>query len=158
VFDDVFRVEYPGLVRLLVPIVGSAEDAEAIAQDAFVGAYARWSRIGRYERPGAWVRRVAIRDAVRFDRRRRRRLPEGGRPRDPIDAVPDSLDLLAAIRRLPPRQRACVVMHDLADQSTANVAATLGCSESTVRVHLHRARATLADLLSADAPEVNGGR
>ena len=44
-------------------------DAEGLVQDAFVKAFARWGRIGRPDRPGAWGQRVAIRDAVRFARR-----------------------------------------------------------------------------------------
>lgn len=63
-FEDAFRAEYPGIVRVVTPIVGSVADAEAVTQDAFVKAFTRWRRIGGYDRPGAWVQRVAVRDAV----------------------------------------------------------------------------------------------
>jgi RNA polymerase sigma-70 factor (ECF subfamily) len=158
VFDDAFRVEYPAVVRVVAPIVGSVEDAEALTQDAFVKAYLRWPRVGRYDRPGAWVRRVAIRDAVRFAERRRRPLPQPDGTRDALDDVAGRLDLLGAVRALPPRQRACVVLFHLADWPSSDVAEALGCSEATVRVHLHRARAALAALLGADEPEVSDGR
>jgi RNA polymerase sigma-70 factor, ECF subfamily len=140
-FDDAFRAEYPAVVRVVAPIVRSRADAEGVAQDAFVKAYTRWRRIGRYDRPGAWVRRVAIRDAVRVAERSRRaaagtRAATSG-PGDPADAVATQVDLTRLLGELPARQRACVVLHHLADWPVADVAQALGCAEATVRVHLH---------------------
>lgn len=151
-FDDVFRDDYRDVVRVVSPIVGSVADGEAIAQDAFLKAFVRWRRIGRYDRPGAWVRRVAIRDAVRVaERDRRRPAPAAPPSRDLEHAVVARLDVVRVLGRLSPRQRACVVLHHLADQPVADVADALGCNESTVRVHLHRARAALAALLDPDS-------
>lgn len=65
-----FRDEYRPIVRVVAAIVGDLADAEAIAQDAFVQAIVRWRRIRNYDKPGAWVRRVAIRESVRFARKR----------------------------------------------------------------------------------------
>jgi len=59
----------------------------------------------------------------------------------------DRLDLLAALRSLPERQRQAVVLHYLMDCRVATVAELMGLSEGTVKAHLHRARATLHDLL-----------
>ena len=67
-FDEAFRAEYADIVRVVAPIVGSVEDAEAVVQDAFLKAFTRWRRVGGYDRPGAWVQRVAIRDAVYWER------------------------------------------------------------------------------------------
>ena len=61
-------------------------------------------------------------------------------------------ELWAAVRRLPKRQAQCVALHYLEDRSTAEVAAVLGISEATVRVHLHRARTHLATTLGEEAP------
>lgn len=157
-FEEAFRAEYAGVVRVIAPIVGSVEDAEAIAQDAFVKAYTRWTRIGRYDRPGAWIRRVAIRDAVRFADRERRPIPAAATERGSSDSVASLLDLAAALRQLPAQQRACVVLHYLADWPVADVAEALGCKEATVRVHLHRARDALAATLGTDAEETTDGR
>jgi RNA polymerase sigma-70 factor (ECF subfamily) len=157
-FEDAFRADYPDVVRVIAPIVGSVEDAEAVAQDAFVKAYTRWKRIGRYDRPGAWVQRVAIRDAVRLAERSRRTVPGPTAERDAGDTVAAHVDLHAAMVRLPAKQRACIVLHYLADQPVSEVASALGCKEATVRVHLHRARAALAGLLRPDREEMKDGR
>lgn len=156
-FDEAFREEYPRVVRVVAPIVGSVEDAEALTQDAFVKAYTRWRRVGRYDRPGAWVQRVAIRDAVRFAERRRRPMPEPLAPVDSADAVARTVDLHAALAGLPVKQRACVVLYYLADWPVTDVAEALGCKEATVRVHLHRARTALAVALDLDAEEMTDG-
>jgi RNA polymerase sigma-70 factor (ECF subfamily) len=157
-FEDAFRAEYPGVVRVVSPIVGSVADAEAVAQDAFLKAYTRWRRVGGYDRPGAWVRRVAIRDAVRFAQRHRHsEAAEAGGP-DQTEAVAASVDLERALRRLPPRQRACVVLYHLADWPMEDIAEALGCREATVRVHLHRGRNALAVMLGSDTEEMSDGR
>ena len=160
-FDDAFRAEYSAVVGVVAPIVGSLAEAEGVAQDAFVKAYTRWRRIGRYDRPGAWVRRVAIRDAVRVAERSRRaaagaQVATSGLG-DPADAVATQVDLMRLLRALPARQRACVVLHHLADWPIPEVAEALGCAEGTVRVHLHRGRAALVAALGAEDKELNDG-
>jgi RNA polymerase sigma-70 factor (ECF subfamily) len=157
-FDDAFRAEYAAVVRVVSPIVGSVAEAEAVAQDAFLKAYLRWRRVGRYDEPGAWIRRVAIRDAVRVAGRRERTGRRGPASPDPSDAASTHIDLERALAHLTARQRACVVLHHLAGWPARDVAAALGCSEATVRVHLHRGRATLATLLREDTEEIPDGR
>lgn len=156
-FEQIFRSDYPSVVRVISPIVGSVEDAEAVTQDAFVKAYSSWKRVGSYDRPGAWIRRVAIRDAVRFVERRRRRTPMPAVESESSDSTVGALDLDGALRRLSPKQRACVVLHYLADWPVAEVADAVGCSEATVRVHLHRARGALAVALAPRDPEMTDG-
>lgn len=149
-FEDLFHEEYPSLVRAVLPIVGDVGDAEAIVQEAFVTAMARWSRVRRYDRPGAWVRRVAIRDAVRHSARRQRRWAAPSPPPPMAEAITDRIDLDRALAQLPARQRAAVVLHHLLGWPTAEVAESLGCAEATVRVHLHRGRSALAAILTTD--------
>jgi RNA polymerase sigma-70 factor, ECF subfamily len=158
-FDEVFRDGYREVVRVVSPIVGSVGDGEAVAQEAFLKAFVRWRRIGRYDKPGAWVRRVAIRDAVRVAGRQRRQ-PAPERPPDlsPDQAVVARLDVARLLVHLSPQQRACVVLHYLADLPVAEVADAVGCRESTVRVHLHRARAVLATVLDIDPEETSDAR
>jgi RNA polymerase sigma-70 factor (ECF subfamily) len=141
-FDDFVRVEWPGIVRSLRLIAGD-DGAEDVAQDAFARAYSRWTKIGAYDKPGAWVRRVAIRDAVRERKRRAR-----GRELEAAAAVTvepgSALDLVAALRTLSPQQRVCIVLRYLEGYENVEIAELLGCAATTVGVHLHRAKLRLA--------------
>jgi DNA-directed RNA polymerase specialized sigma24 family protein len=73
-FDGFFAVEFPVIARAAWFVVLDTEVAKEIAQEAFCRALQRWDRISGYERPGAWVRTVAIRLALRSRDRRRREL------------------------------------------------------------------------------------
>lgn len=157
-FEQTFRAEYAAVVRTVAPIVGSTADAEALTQDAFAKAFVRWWRVGDYDRPGAWIRRVAIRDAVRFAERSGRTAPAPAEAEDPGDGVARRVDVERALGALTPNQRACTVLHHLAGWPVADVSDALGCSEPTVRVHLHRARKQLASALSNNAEEISDGR
>lgn len=157
-FTAFFQTEYPALVRTLYLVVHDRELARDIAQDAFVQLFARWRRISHYERPQAWVRRVGIRMAVRASRRERvrprleRELDLGSLPK-PVD-----LDVLRAVGQLPASQRAAVALFYLEDRPVTEVAEVLSCSEVTAKVHLHRARKRLAELLDIEgrSEEVRG--
>jgi RNA polymerase sigma-70 factor (sigma-E family) len=155
-FDWLFRDEYPAIVRTAYLMLGDRAAAEDVAQEAFVRLYARWRRISRYERPGAWVRRVAIRLASRSLRAGRRTLVlaevEGPDRQPPAG----DLDLRRALLRLPAAQRAAVVLHYYEDLPVAEVAAILNCATSTAKVHLHRARKRLAQALGEEASDVVG--
>ena len=145
-FDD----EYAGLVRLAAVITGDAHVGEEVVQEAFARAVARWRRLRDYERPGAWLRLVVVRLAVRARDRRRREpavaaIPERATPGPDAEV----LDLLAALRRLTPMQRAAVALFHLEDLPVDDVAALLRIPASTVRSHLHRGRAALAPMLAA---------
>jgi RNA polymerase sigma-70 factor (sigma-E family) len=151
-FAWLFRDEYPSIVRTAYLMLGDREAAEDVAQEAFVRLYARWSRVSRYDRPGAWVRRVAIRLAVRA-RRRAATLPLQAEQLGHQEA-PGDPDLRRALLALPAKQRAAVVLHYLEDLPVADVAELMGCAVSTAKVHLHRARKRLALELGEETDDV----
>jgi RNA polymerase sigma-70 factor (ECF subfamily) len=153
-FAWLFRDEYPAIVRTAYLMLGDREAAEDVAQEAFVRLYARWRRVSRYDRPGAWVRRVAIRLAARARYRRPilALLPEQPGPAE-VAADPD---LRRALLSLPANQRAAIVLHYLEDLPVAEVAGLMGCAVSTAKVHLHRARKRLAMLLGEETDDVAG--
>ncbi len=157
-YEALFRAEYPGILRTAYAVVGDRRSAEEVTQEAFARLYVRWERVSRYDRPGAWVRRVAIRLAGRHRGTHRPTVerPDGPAPTSGLDRD-EHLDLLAALSRLSPAQRAAVVLHYLHDLPVAQVAAELGCRESTARVHLHRARQHLAAVL-AESEVTSGDR
>jgi len=147
-FDAFFAQEFAATARAAWFVVFDADLADEIAQEAFCRALRRWRQVARYDRPGAWVRTVAIRLAVR--RRHRQRLEveltdvAAGVHNDP-DLSDDVLE--TALRSLPGQQRAAVVLRYLCDLDIDSVAAALQCRPATARVHLHRARRALGDLL-----------
>jgi RNA polymerase sigma-70 factor (ECF subfamily) len=150
-FDEFFASTYPAIVRSAALVVGDREVARELAQDAFVKALVHWKRVRTYDRPEAWVRKVAFRMALRAKGRE----PQRGALSEPVvsDRVAD-VDLLRVISQLPPMQRAAIALHYLDDLPVEEVAATLGCAPSTARVHLHRGRTRLAELLHEEHDDV----
>jgi RNA polymerase sigma-70 factor (ECF subfamily) len=146
---------YPRLVGVLTLVGGSRPDAEEIAQEAFARLLVHWGRVSAYEDPEGWVRTVAVRMLV--SRRRRQRVASLGLARlaqEPAasggDPPEDRLDVLVALGRLAPPQRAVVVLHHLLDLPVERVAADLGVPVGTVKSRLARARAALGTALSTD--------
>jgi DNA-directed RNA polymerase specialized sigma24 family protein len=145
-----FRVEFAPVLRTVTLMLRDQSRAEEITQDAFVQLLHDWPKVSHYERPEAWVRRVAVRLAMRAIRRQRlwvlvrtELLPRAAPP-------PSRFDLEGAIRRLSGSQRAAIVLHYYEDRPVSEVAAILGCAEPTARVHLHRGRKRLRELLGED--------
>lgn len=163
-FDAVYGAEWHGLVALGWSLTGSWAAAEELVQDAFADAYRRWDEVGRLDRPGAWVRRAIVNRSASHGRRRsverRGVLRLAGRAEAEADGPQDDRtgddgvarvqdpDFWAALRALPDRQRACLALHYLDDLPVAEIAHAVGCSAATVKVHLHRGRAALAERLA----------
>jgi RNA polymerase sigma-70 factor (sigma-E family) len=142
-FADLAALSYKVGYRL----TGDRGVAEDLCQEALARAYASWRRVAGYDE--AWVARVTTNLAIgRW--RRDRRLTEG-QPvlravTDPVDPAV-RLELVAALRALPRRQREVVTLRYLADLPEAEVAAALGCSAGTVKQHAHRGLAALRSRL-----------
>jgi RNA polymerase sigma factor (sigma-70 family) len=152
-FDSLFAAEYASVLRTVTLICHDRNQAQDITQDAFVELLRHWDKVSRFDRPGAWVRRVAIRKLMGSRRRElRRRAAEAAFER-PGQVEPADLDVLRALRELPVRQRTAVVLYYFEDLSLHDVAGILGCSTSTAAVHVHRARARLGDVLKEVAPD-----
>ncbi len=151
-FERFFRDEYPRLVPMLQALTGDRGRAEDLAQDALAAAQRRWDQISGYERPGAWVRRVALNASSNARRRQRREvasLRRVGADDATTETVAGDSRLWALVRALPEQQRWAVALHYVEDRPVAEVAAVLRCSEGTVKTHLSRARTALARQLEA---------
>lgn len=150
-FDEFFASTYPAIVRSTTLVVGDREVARELAQEAFVKALLHWRRVRGYDHPVAWVRTVAFRMALRAKAREPER---GALPESAVaDRVAD-VDLQRVITQLTPMQRASIALHYLDDLPVDEVASVLRCAPETVRVHLHRGRARLAELLQEDHDDV----
>jgi RNA polymerase sigma-70 factor (sigma-E family) len=148
-----FRAEFPAVLRTVFLILHDRGRSEDVTQEAFIQLFTHWRKVSRYERPDAWVRRVAIRQAIRALRRDRiRALREREAAADPVPGVPD-VDLARAIRQLPVMQRTAIVLFYFEDRPVSEIAGILGISGGAVKVHLHRARRRLAELLGEEVGE-----
>jgi RNA polymerase sigma-70 factor (sigma-E family) len=153
---DLYRVHYPSLVRLASLLVHDTATAEDVTQDAFAQVYVAWDRIREPEKALAYVRRAVLNGA----RSRLRHLQVVGRHRpEPRRDAPSAevgalvgeehRRVVAALRALPARQRECLALRYYLDLSEAETAATLGISAGSVKTHVHRGLAALAQTLEA---------
>ena len=145
----------PGLHRLAYLLCGDWHEAEDRVQDALSKAALHWRRIERVEHPDAYVRRILVNECKSMWRRSWWRL----RPGEPVevgvsdatDAVDARADLMHALRRLPLRQRATVVLRYYEDLSEAETARVLGCSIGTVKSQLHKAMRALQQTMTKES-------
>jgi RNA polymerase sigma-70 factor (sigma-E family) len=147
---------YPRTRHVAFLLVGDLALAEEIAMDAFVVACGRWRRISLLEHPESYVRRAAVNIAISRGRRRaaeRRANARVGAADGQVVAEWDpsvgerAREVIAAVGALPPRQRACVVLHYFEDLSIDETASTLRCSAGTVKSQLSKARQSLGSAL-----------
>lgn len=153
-FPAFYERDFSRVAAVLVAVGTDVATAEELTQEAFARAFARWDD-GMIERPATWVRTVAVNLArsrwrrLAAERRARHRL-QGDSRILPAPAVPEYGEVWRHVRELPDRQRMAVALRYVDGLSTSETAAVMGCAEATVRVHLHRARATLATCLQGD--------
>ena len=146
-FEQFYRREYRSVLALAYALAGRTWIAEELSQEAFAAAYRSWDDI---ENPGGWVR-TAVTNKTHSWRRRRYAevgaLTRIGHGRTSVeDSIPaETAEFWAEVRKLPNRQAQAVALYYLEDRPTDEAAAILGCSASTFREHLMRARRTLAD-------------
>lgn len=152
-FDDFYRAEFRAMVAIAAAVSGSHLLAEDMAQEAMTRVYKKWDRVSGYDKPGAFARRVTINLAS--SRRRRDQVAARSNQRLVERALPPQAEphdeVWQAIATLPPKQRAAVALHYLEDLPIEEIAQILDIANSTARVHLHRARTTLAELLGGEA-------
>ena len=152
-FEDFYMREYPAVVGLAYALSGSRWGAEDFAQEAFLAAHRDWERIGAYEQPGAWVRRVVANLPSRRSGggRRRRRRWRGSRQSTPRSRTsrPSHPAFWAAVRSLPRRQAQVVALFYLEDRPIADGGTILDMTPGTVKRHLYDARKELARGLRA---------
>ncbi|SCG54582.1 SigE family RNA polymerase sigma factor [Micromonospora humi] len=155
-FEEFYRSSRQRVVTVLYALGGDLTEAQDAAQEAYVRAWQRWSKVGAYDDPEAWVRTVGHRLLVNRWRKVRNSVVAYRRHGPPPAVGPPSentVALIAALRRLPAEQRQAIVLHHLADLSVAEIAAQLGTPSGTVKARLARGRRALATLLDVTLPE-----
>ena len=144
-FARVFAEDGPGLWRTIYAFTGGRR---AIADDVVAEAFARAiAHSGTIREPVPWLYRVSFRIAQVELKREQRGSP--GETEVVVDP-PEVSGLMPAMRQLSPNQRAAIVLHYEADLPVAEVASRMGITSATVRVHLHRGRTRLRELLGSE--------
>jgi RNA polymerase sigma-70 factor (sigma-E family) len=163
-FADVFAARWPRLLRTTYAVTGDRQLAEDTLQSAFAKAYAAWARVSGADDPVAYVRRIAINVALQHHRRAstRRESVVEHTPEQPERAREDDLlahdEVWVAIRTLPPRQRAVVVLRYYEDLSERQIADVLRCRPGTVKSQASAALTTLRARLAEAAHTPEGDR
>lgn len=145
-FAEFFRTCLPVVTRTLTALTGDTRVVEDIAQDALLIAQHRWADIHAYDKPEAWVLKVAIRLMRRWQQRHQHETPLVAMP-EMVQQVHEVEALHSALRELSPRHREAVALHHLLGYSVSEIASVLLVGESTVRTHLSRGRADLRRIL-----------
>jgi RNA polymerase sigma-70 factor (ECF subfamily) len=145
---DLERLYEKDAARLWRSLLGFTGDPE-VAKDAMAEAFAQALGRGQAIRsPERWVWRAAFRIASgEMKARSQQRALVDDRS---YDMVEPPTDLLRILRQLSPKQRAAIILHFYAGHSTREVAAILGSTTGTVRVHISQGRRRLRRLLEME--------
>lgn len=159
-FAEFYRSAADECLRTVVVSIGDEDAARDVVDEAFARAWASWRTVSRHPAPKAWVVRTALNVRISRWRRRRREVtvadpalvadPPAGAPAGPVDPR-----IMAALMRLPARQRQVVALRLILDLDTAATAQLLGIAAGTVMAHLGRAMATLRQDLHSELTQEN---
>jgi RNA polymerase sigma factor (sigma-70 family) len=151
-FAEFYRETKDECLLAVLVSVGDRDTAQDLVAEAFARACMSWQKVSKHPAPKAWVVRTALNAGVSRWRRRRREVPVADlalvadRPAasEPADSSVDP-KIMAALLRLPGRQRQVVALRVFLDLDTERTAQVLGVAPGTVRAHLSRAIAALRD-------------
>lgn len=140
------------VLRTAARILGDTQQAQDVHQEVFLEIWRRWHKYNGRTNWNAYLYRTTVRSAIRFAKKSRtgRHIPQQG---DAIASIsPDENLRVAELQRklggylakLPKRQAEVFVLSRIEGLRNEKIAKLLGCSQETVRVHLHRAVKRLA--------------
>ena len=154
-----FDAFYSGSVRRVTgqvyAMTGSRAEAEDCVAEAYARAWQRWDKVSGYGDPEAWVRTVAYRVSVSAWRKAanmRAAHRRHGMPTDTRGLSPDYVAIIAALRKIPSRQRQAIVLYHLVGLSVDEIAKETGAASGTVKARLSRGRQALAPHLTEADP------
>ncbi len=147
-FEGFFQQHEHDIFTYLWRLTGEEQTAHDLTQETLLRAWQHFGKVSRYDRPGAWLFRVA--SNLAFSHLRRRATPAGtpstlsdeGGPAssDPAWRLAERESVRATLMGLPPRQRAALVLREVYGFSGEQIAAALGISEGAVKMLLSRGR------------------
>lgn len=158
-FVALFDRHYRSLRGLAFVMLGDRARAEEVVMEAYLKAFSGWNRVAHVDHPHAYLRQIVVNLCRSKFRREKVELRVNAlfHRTAHTEWQPDRelrMDLWDAVRKLPERQRACVVLRYLEDMTEREIADALECSIGTVKSQLSKARAKLERELESDG----GGR
>jgi RNA polymerase sigma-70 factor (sigma-E family) len=163
---ELYSEHYRTLVRLADSLVRDIPTAEEVVQDAFVAMHGGWQRLQDREKALAYLRqaivnrsRSVLRHRTVVDPNLQKAPPDLPSAERGVPILMERSAVVAALRRLPDRQREAIVLRYYADLSEAEIAAAMGISRGAVKSHTARGMATLRTALEqatsqpADPPD-----
>ena len=160
-FTELVEAAWPGLYRTAYLLVGEHQLAEDLVQTSLAKTYASWGKVREPAAAAGYARVVLANTASSWFRRRSWR---NERPASELPELPgaasepsDRPAIIEALRTLPPRQRAVVVLRYYADLSVRQVADALGITEGTVKSQTSHALTALRVRLGDDVVPMNEG-
>jgi len=161
-FVDLIQPRTGRLFAIAYRILRDVDRAEDALQDALVIAWRDLRSLRDPDRFDAWLTRLVVHVCIGQASRERRRvvnlraLPtDGPAAPDALLTVADRDQLDRGFRRLPPEQRALLVLHHFAGYTPSEIAETLGIPAGTARSRLHHAHRAMRAALDADARVVS---
>ena len=168
-FEELVRTYTSRLLAVARRILGSHEEAKDVVQETFLAAFQSLDRFRGEANLGTWLSRIAVNQCLMKLRSRRRKpeqsiedllptfLPDGHQVRESalwevsLDTQVERNEVLALVRqaidRLPSNYRTVLLLRDIEELSTEEVAEMLGVTSNAIKVRLHRARQALRTLL-----------
>jgi RNA polymerase sigma-70 factor (sigma-E family) len=144
-----------GMTRLAFIMLGDRQAAEDVVQEAFCGLYRAWNRMSDHANAVGYLRSSVLNGSRSVMRRAKRpprplAVPAAASAEAAVLAGEEQRETLAALRRLPPRQREVLVLRYFADLPEQETAVAMGVSRGTVKSTTSRALAALAHLLQEE--------
>ncbi len=168
-FEELVKAYTARLLAVSRRILGSQEEARDVVQETFLAAFQSLDRFRGEANLGTWLSRIAVNQCLMKLRSRKRKpeqsiddllptfLPDGHQVRESalwevsIDTQVERNEVFGIVRkaidRLPESYRTVLLLRDIEEHSTEEVAAMLGITSNAVKVRLHRARQALRTLL-----------
>lgn len=161
-FERFAAAQVDDLLRIGYLLAGRLQEAEDLVQECLLRVARRWPKVRSMEHPNAYTRKVLVNLAIDGASGRTRRWQELVRPDglseaghlldeksapNPAEARLDETELLDALRTLPARQRAVIVLRYFGDLSETQVAEALSCSVGTVKSTTSRGLTRLREAL-----------
>jgi RNA polymerase sigma-70 factor (sigma-E family) len=154
---ELYSSHYRALVRLAALLVRDTPTAEEVVQDSFVAMHGGWQRLRNAESALAYLRqavvnrsRSVLRHRTVIDKNMQKAPPDMPSAEHGALVLLERSAVVAALRRLPERQREAIVLRYYADLSEAEIASTMGISRGAVKSHTARGMTALRAALEQE--------